>query len=287
MAHSLCLNTITIRHAPLEEKIKAAQAAGYQGIGLWSDEIADFVSREKYYGKLRAALKDAGLTAVELCALGGWMLSEGNARRQAHDDTRRKCEQAAEVGIGCVIACAAGQSGEPSRAVDDFMALCEIAREFEARLALEFLGGAQFVKDVATAWDIVQRADQLNGGLLVDTFHFHKGSSEFKDLRSVSSEKIFLVHVNDAPDLPREQLTDKHRVHVGQGALPLKRFFKTLERIGYAGFLSLELFNEDYWAMEPRRVAVEGMDAMQRFFEKMQEESEEEQEEESDGSDGN
>jgi 4-hydroxyphenylpyruvate dioxygenase len=272
MSPPLCLNTITIRHAPLKEKIKAAQAAGYQGIGLWSDEIADFLSREKHYGKLRDALKDAGLTAPELCALGGWMFSEGNARRLAFDDAKRKFEQAAEVGIGCVIACVSGGQGEPSRAVDDFIALCEIARDFEVRLALEFLGGAQFVKDVATAWDVVQRANQPNGGLLIDTFHFHKGGSEFKNLRDVTPEKLFHVHVNDAPDLPREQLTDKQRVHVGRGALPLRQFFKTLDGIGYQGFLSLELFNEDYWAMEARRVAVEGMDALRQFFDKMEEE---------------
>ncbi len=117
VTRSFCLNTITIRFASLEEKIKAAQAAGYQGIGLWSDEIAEFLSREKYYGKLRDALKDAGLAAVELCALGGWMFSEGNTQGRAFDDARRKCEQAAEVGIGCIIACAAGESGELPRAV--------------------------------------------------------------------------------------------------------------------------------------------------------------------------
>jgi 2-keto-myo-inositol isomerase len=48
----------------------------------------------------------------------------------------------------------------------------------------------------------------------------------------------------------------------GQGHLDLRRMLSLLKKIGYNRWLSLELFREDLWAQDPRRVAKEGLAAM-------------------------
>ena len=69
--------------------------------------------------------------------------------------------------------------------------------------------------------------------------------------------------MNDYPsDPPREQASDAHRVMPGDGVAPLGQIFRDLAAIGYRGMISLELFNRDYWKMEPLQVARIGLEKM-------------------------
>jgi sugar phosphate isomerase/epimerase len=44
-----------------------------------------------------------------------------------------------------------------------------------------------------------------NIGLLVDSFHWHTSGGTPMDLASIPTWQVVHVHVNDAPNLPREQ----------------------------------------------------------------------------------
>ena len=72
-----------------------------------------------------------------------------------------------------------------------------------------------------------------------------------------STEKLLLVHINDAEDLPIEQLRDANRLHVGRGVLPLLGTLETLNGIGYNGFLSIEIFRAEYWRQPLEQVVRE------------------------------
>ena len=68
-----------------------------------------------------------------------------------------------------------------------------------------------------------------------------------------------MCHFNDAPASPPQfEQTDADRVYPGDGILPLKTFLKDLDAIGYEGFLSLELFNPQYWTRDLEEVAATG-----------------------------
>jgi len=177
-----------------------------------------------------------------------------------------RCEKsfrlAEEVGCEVVIACAGDGEGEVSQAAQDYAALCDLAAGYGVTPALEFIGPLQRVKDVASAWEIVRQADRPNAALLIDTFHYYRGSSRLEDLGQIRGEQVALVHINDVVNLPLEQLTDGHRVLPGQGILPLGDILKVLERRGYRGYLSLELFNEELWGRPAGEVARRGRESL-------------------------
>jgi hypothetical protein len=54
------------------------------------------------------------------------------------------------------------------------------------------------------------------------------------------------------------QLKDEHRVFPGDGILPLADILRDLLAIGYAGCISLELYNPEYWKRDLEGVAREG-----------------------------
>jgi sugar phosphate isomerase/epimerase len=63
----------------------------------------------------------------------------------------------------------------------------------------------------------------------------------------------------------RARLGKPNRVLPGDGVLPLKELVATIKRLGYRGAYSLELFREEYWAMDPMIVAAKGIESMRRF----------------------
>jgi 2-keto-myo-inositol isomerase len=80
-----------------------------------------------------------------------------------------------------------------------------------------------------------------------DFFHYYKSGVTLEAIRRIPLDKLWLVHVDDAPDLPRETLRDPDRVYPGAGALPLPTYFQILRELGYRGPVSVELFNQSYY----------------------------------------
>lgn len=265
MAGKLALNLITVKQASFKRKLQAAKEAGFTGVGLWADELERLADEGSSLDDVAALMDVLELEAAEMCFVGGWMYNEAGAKERALERARRRFAAAQRLRCGCVIACAAGSAGDLAEAAADFGALCDLAARHRLRVALEFLGGAAQVKDVATAWDIAQTAHRPNGGLVVDTFHYYTGGSTLEQLAAVPAEKIYLVHINDCIDLPKSELNDGHRVYPGLGVIPLEGIVGTLSDAGYNGYYSLEMFNEQYWQTDAGQVAREGVRALQRL----------------------
>jgi len=99
--------------------------------------------------------------------------------------------------------------------------------------------------------------------LLPDVYHLYKGGSGFEGLRQLSPHAVQVLHVNDYPDIPREQIQDKDRVLPGEGVAPLEAILRTLRDSGCSPVLSIELFNEGYWErFDPATLAARGLESM-------------------------
>jgi sugar phosphate isomerase/epimerase len=74
--------------------------------------------------------------------------------------------------------------------------------------------------------------------------------------------------MNDYPaDPPRASITDAHRVYPGDGVAPLKEMLRDLRHLGFGGYLSLELFNREYWKQDAMQVARTGLEKMRAVAE--------------------
>jgi 2-keto-myo-inositol isomerase len=92
-------------------------------------------------------------------------------------------------------------------------------------------------------------------GLVIDSFHFYAGGSTIESIDALEAERLFIFHINDAEDRPREQLEDRHRLLPGLGILPLKEIVAALGRIGYDRVASVEIFRPEYWERDPVALA--------------------------------
>ncbi len=271
---SLALNTSTIRPAPLLTKIRIAGEVGYDAIELWHDDLDAFVRDGGTLRDVRAALDDHGLEVPTTIHLPGAFDCDDEGFVQVIDQARRKFAQAAEVGAPRVI------TGPPSvkpvdveRTASRYRKLLDIGREEGALPAFEFLGFVAGIHTLRGALEIVERANDPDGTIVLDPFHIFRGGSSVDDIELVPVDRIAVYHFNDATDeKPREEQGDRDRVMPGDGILPLAFQLRYLVRNGYKGAVSLELFNESLWKQDPKEVAQIGLEKMMALVETVSDE---------------
>lgn len=262
------LNSSTIRPTPLLEKIRVAASAGYTGIELWHADLDEFLDLGGALGDVKKSLTEHGLSVPTTIMLKGWCEPDGAQAESGWDDCRRRLEQAAEVGAPHAIA------GPPHGRVDlDFVAdryhrLLEYGRTLNVRPSVEYLGFAETVCTGEAAQRIMTGSRDSDATIILDPFHDFRGGGGSEHIARLRPEQIAVCHFNDAPaHPPREQQQDRDRVLPGQGVIDLRRFIALLRQVGYASWISLEVFREDLWRRDPEQVAREGLAAMRSMCE--------------------
>ncbi|MGB9797801.1 MAG: sugar phosphate isomerase/epimerase family protein, partial [bacterium] len=257
----LSMNLVSLRKDPLPERLKAVADAGLEGIGLWVSDVDEFIAQGGNLEELRMLLSRLNLVVPEICALGGWHLAED--KRSVEKEVKRIGEMCKALSIEkTVLICPVAWEAEAplERSISDYRELCEMGKPWGLIMGLEFLGMKKGINNPISAYEIVKGASCDNGGVVVDVFHLLKGGGTPKDLLSLPGEAIALVHFNDIPaDKPLDSQTDADRLLPGEGIAPLKELIANLKKIGYDGWLSIEIFNPLHQSRPPLEVCKEAI----------------------------
>jgi 4-hydroxyphenylpyruvate dioxygenase len=245
----------------LEDKLVAAAGAGFDGIEVFEP---DLVASPWSPAELAARCADLGL-AIDLYQPFRDLDSTDPAtvarnRRRA----RAKFDVMAALGVDTVLVCSAVA---PDAVTDDdelaaqLHAAAELADERGLRIAYEALAWGTHVSTWDHSWDLVRAADHPALGLCLDSFHVLSRGGDPAGFTAVPGEKLFFLQLADAPQLSMDvlQWSRHHRLFPGQGAFELPAFLGSVLAAGYAGPLSLEVFNDVFRQSDPARTAVDAM----------------------------
>lgn len=248
-------------HADLSTDIKAAGAAGYDLLEIWSAKLYKYLETHTS-GDLKAELDTAGIQPYSINSI------EHITFRTEEDYKKIKaeCETLSRVAgeIGCpyivVVPGKLPESATKDEIVDESVRvlneLADIAAVYGVSLAFEFLGQADCsVQTLDLCNEIVEKVGRDNVGNVIDSFHFCTGNSTFEAIDAMRPEKLFIFHINDAENLPKERLTDAQRLYPGTGILPLREMKEHFDKIGYDRMVSIEIFRPEYWDQDPFEVA--------------------------------
>ena len=244
-----CFNTATSGEYPLHDTITYLGRYGYEGIEIDSARLQEYLA-ERSLDDLREQL---ARHRVEVAALMAFPFKPFGERAQIVANVGEHAEMAQALGASVLLYFIADQPPEGmgrdealAQAAAAAAEYADGAAPFGAKIALEPIGGQRFMGGPRDALEIAARCGRPNVGIMVDTFHYFKSQIPLHEIRAIPVEHLLIVHVNDAPDLPRDRLTDADRVYCGEGAIPLVEEFRALKAMGYRGFLSVEIFNRDY-----------------------------------------
>jgi 2-keto-myo-inositol isomerase len=268
----LALNGATTMKADLATDIRVASEAGFDCLEIWS-------------AKLRTYLQDN--TTEDLAALFNEHRIEPYSINSIEHVTFRtpdrraellfECEQLSRIAseIGCpYVVVVPGRLPEGvthddiiEESVRVLRELAGVAQGFGVSLAFEFLGQRDCsVQTLSLAHEIVREVARPNVGLVIDSFHFYAGGSTIESIDTLDADRLFIFHINDAEDRPREELEDRHRLLPGLGILPLGEIIAALRRISYDRVTSVEIFRPEYWERDPLQLARDAKAAVARVL---------------------
>ena len=269
----LALNGATIMRADLATDLQAAKNAGFDYLEIWAAKLRDFL-KERSTSELKDLFSQSGLSPLSINSIEHITFRDP----KAYESIKQECEElsriASEVGCPCIVVVPGrlpqgGVSRENvvAESIKVLNELCDIAARYNVTLAFEFLGQPDCsVPALDLAAEIVRKAGRENLGLVIDSFHFYAGGSTLEMIEALEPKLIQIFHINDAEDLPRDQLEDRHRLLPGLGILPLREMVSAFRRIGYDKVASVEIFRPEYWARDPFELAREARAATERVL---------------------
>jgi sugar phosphate isomerase/epimerase len=191
-------------------------------------------------------------------AFGQWVNPDPTVRAAGMEETKRDMALLAEMGCPNVAASMFGvqKPGSPrvpkEAIAERYAAVLDLGKVMGVRPLLEYWGHSVNLSRLEDALDVLKMLNRPDAAVLADVYHTYRGGSSFAAYRSLSSSTLPVLHVNDYPAAPqREKLVDANRVWPGDGIAPWSEIFANLAAAGADPWLSIELFNPEYWKTTP------------------------------------
>ena len=230
MGHAFSLAYLTVFGTPPPRMIEIAARTGYDAVGLrlipvTANEPAFALARD------RALLRQ---TKQQLASTGIQVLDAELFRLTPDCDVSAFCvdlDACAELGVRHVIAQTPDDLA--SRAAENFGALCDLAKERDLAVDLEFVTWTE-TPSLDRAAQIVSLANRDNGGILIDTLHFARSHCSVAALAALPQRWFRYAQVCDAPY--EEPTTDEglifaarnDRLFLGEGGLGIREILAAL-----------------------------------------------------------
>ncbi|MDE1947359.1 MAG: sugar phosphate isomerase/epimerase [Burkholderiales bacterium] len=256
------MDTISLA-GPLEARLKAIGGAGFNQVML---SARDLVGHPGGLDAAVAAVRASGLRVTGFQVLRDFEGLSGRLHAYKVDVAKSMISMCAALGCKVLLACSSTSTHAASdrkTLARDLRKLAMLALPFGIRIAYEALSWGRTINEFPAAWEVVDLADCPNLGIGLDSFHIFASKTSLDDLDTIDHWKIFLVQLSDfmwqeARTFEERIATARtFRVFPGEGvhSEQLAELVMALDRLGYRGDYSFEVFNDDYQQMPLPTVA--------------------------------
>lgn len=277
----ITLNPATIGGMPpLRDYIALAHKYGFGGVEFNLDEAIG-LGREIGLPGVRALFDEAEVAPAVFGIPVDWRGSE-----EAFAEGLKALPEKAKAAqaIGAVRTCTwlpPAVNDDPlefrSRAQKRFRQIATVLGDYGIRFGLEWVGPKtlrqgpkamgtnEFIWNMPGLLELIADIDAPHGnvGLLADAFHWFTTGADVADIEALSPNQIVHVHINDAPDKPRDAQMDGERLQPGEGVIDLHGFLSALKTIGYDGPVASEVLGSTLGPLGPDEATRRSMEAVQ------------------------
>lgn len=250
------VDTITFA-GTLEAKLQATRDAGFTQIMLKANDI---VGHPQGMEAAVAAVQQSGLRVTGFQVLRDFEGLSGHLHDYKIDIAKSMLQMTKALGAPLLLCCSstsAHATSDPGKIAADLRKLAMLALPMGIKIAFEALSWGKTINEYNTAWDVVCRADMPNLGTCLDSFHILAAKTLLDDLDFIDPDKIYLVQLADflwqeTKSFEERMITARtYRVFPNEGVHndDLIDIVRRIDKLGYKGDYSFEVFNEDYQNM--------------------------------------
>ncbi|WP_435220585.1 sugar phosphate isomerase/epimerase family protein [Streptomyces sp. Tue6028] len=269
-----CLNPATLCGLPLEQFLALAAGAGFPTI-----EVSIQQAQAHGIGPLREVLQELGVTVAAASGilpagpiLPAPLLVDPDAYDTCLDGLDERLK--AMAALDCTTATIVLNPRSPlptheARTVarQRIAHLADAAAAHGVQLAVEAVsvrhdlpceldGEHSVVDSLPGLAELLHETRTAAAGVLVDSFHWAAAGADPDHISRLGAGAIAHVQIADTPTRPvLGELTDTERLFPGDGTLPWAAFANALTESGYAGPVSIELFNPELRALPAGEIA--------------------------------
>ena len=247
------MDTITLA-GPLEAKLSAMRQAGFSQVMLKAN---DLVGHPGGVDEAVRVVRASGLRGTGFQVLRDFEGLSGHLHDYKVDIAKSMLQMCQALGCKVLLACSltsAHASQERDAIARDLRKLAMLALPLGIRIAYEGLSWGRTINEFTTAWDAVSQADCPNLGIGIDSYHILAAKTPLDALEDIDPGKIFLVQLSDFMWQETRSFEERmatartFRVFPGEGvhSEEIAQLVLRLDRLGYAGDYSFEVFNDDY-----------------------------------------
>lgn len=247
------MDTISLA-GPLEAKLAAMTNAGFSQVML---SARDIVGHPGGVPAAVEAVRASGLRPTGFQVLRDFEGLSGHLHGYKVDIAKSMLEMCAALGSKVLLACSSTSrhaSGDLDMIAQDLRKLAMLAVPLGIKVAYEGLSWGRTINEFTTSWDVICRADCPNLGIGLDSFHIFAAKTPLDAIEDLDADRIFLVQLSDfmwqdTPSFEERMATARtFRVFPGEGVHSdeLADLVLRLDKIGYRGDYSYEVFNDDY-----------------------------------------
>jgi sugar phosphate isomerase/epimerase len=256
------LSASTLETVTYAERLDAAVAGDYQGIGLRPTHYKAARAQGLTDDDMRAMLDDRGLELTEIGFVAEWWeTGEAASRSQAYEEVLYRLKDT--LG-GRHMMLIGGPLTDPIDALAErFAGVCDRAAEHGLRVALEFLPWTD-MRDAGIAWSIAEASGRKNGGVALDVWHHNRGSADDDLVRRIPADRVVTVQISDGERTPvGTDLEDtfRRRLLPGQGEFEVIELIRLIEGMGVDAPIGTEVLSDDMRALPAAEVARLGAEA--------------------------
>lgn len=262
-----CLNSSTLRgqKLPINEIVDIAAKAGYDALEPWINELEAYQQAGGKLSDLRKQIADHGMTVESAIGFAPWLVDDNDARAKGLEQAKHDMDLVKQIGGIRIAAPPAGaydvENVNLFVAAQRYRAMLDLGDTMEIVPEVEFWGASKSLYKLAQSVFVAVESGHPKACLLPDVYHLFRGGSDFNGLKLLDGQAFHVLHINDYPgNIEREKQTDADRVYPGDGVAPLAAMYQNMLAAGFNGFLSLELFNRDYWQQDALQVARTGLE---------------------------
>ena len=248
------IHTQTNKPWTLAECMAGYSAIGVNAISVWRHALEPMGAAAA--GRM---LRDAGMRVPALVR-GGFFTGAGPADRQRAIDENRRCiEEAHGLGAQMIVLVAGATPGVAlatarQQVADGIAAILDDAQSANVKLAIEplhpmYAADKSCINRMAEARSVCEALGHPMLGIAVDAYHVWWDPDLQEQIAWAGrNQKLFGFHVCDWRVDTRHLLTD--RGLMGDGCIDLRTLRGWVEAAGFRGDIEVEVFSEQYWAMD-------------------------------------
>ena len=261
-----CINQATVLPTDTLEFIDCAKEVGFRLVEFDVTKLEEAVQTHGL-ARIKEAIKSRKMKVISLNAIENYPILTKDDMTKSLDRCERIFKLSQELECEIVVVnpneFEFGMRTETEKAFDSFITrAAEIAATFSVKLGYEFVAYENRI--INTLRDSLGSLSKWDAGvgLVLDVFHLFRTGERVTGVPDPIMNRVWIFHVNDAPQIRLTALKDADRVFPGEGVVDVKETLRELGAKGFAGPVSLELFNALYWKQPTRIILKRSWDSL-------------------------